>query len=89
MGTTSVSKCNTPTAEDVDEMLSDYGIDPHKMIQCPACAELCGNMRLIIAHLNDTGSRHSIDNAKIKYFDIENHSWTFKQIGKWLEGLGY
>lgn len=80
MGSTSDFKRNIPTAEDVDKMLSDYGIEPHKMFQCPVCAKLCGNMRLVIAHLNDFGMDSSL---------IENHGWTFKQIGKWLEGLGY
>ena len=84
MDTISDFKRNIPTGEDVNEMLEFYGIDSDKTFQCPACTEMGAVMRVMITHLNDSGYLQTPIGVMVK-----NHDWTFKQIGKWLEKLGY
>ncbi len=75
-----------PSTDDIEKMLAFYGIGADKSTQCPEC-NIKLPMRSIITHLNDDGKSLTFgNNSSLSY---SNHSWTFKQIGKWLEGLGY
>lgn len=89
-----------PTHINITDMLKFYGIDGDKVIQCPEC-KMISPIRYIITHLNDSRFTHTYSSMK-KLTDTgdklwtapgiqayENHAWTFKQLGKWLEGLGY
>ena len=79
----------SPIEDEVQAMLRFFGIDPNKLTSCPACGiELI--MRAMLPHLNNNGGDmfgdfDRMDSAKV----TPNHSWTFKQIGKWLEEIGY
>ncbi len=50
-----------------------------EMIKCPECG-LENNVISLLPHLNND----SIPNTTYK-----THGWSFKEIGKWLQGLGY
>ena len=90
------SVVNIPTQKDIDDMLKFFGVDSDKMVDCPECLMRC-QIKFMITHLNDKGNTWSASYkmselpksgpTQIKSFD--NHQWTFKQIGKWLESLGY
>jgi len=89
-----------PSHDDITKMLEFYGINADKIIQCPEC-NMMSPIRFLITHLNDSkfshtySSIHSLDenptgwNVSSRIQSYENHALTFKQIGKWLEGLGY
>ena len=85
-----------PKPKDITEMLTFYGIDGDKEVPCPACP-MSSQLKYMIAHLNDGfshtySSTYKADNDEIKCTNVKsylNHSWSFKQIGKWLESLGY
>jgi len=81
-------KAKTPTFNAVTDMLKFYGIDPDELVQCPACDEIrC--IRALIPHLNNEGYDLVLIPGRVDYKQISNHSWTFKQMGKWLESLGH
>ena len=49
-------------------------------ITCPACDYQTSSIINLLPHLN---------NNPIKYSTRTNHGWTFKEIGKWLQKIGY
>lgn len=85
-----------PTADDIEKMLKFFGIDSNRMVKCPECDMYC-RIRYMMPHLNDSfgktySSTYKLDNEIVTPPDIssfENHGMSFKQIGKWLESLGY
>lgn len=90
-----------PSQQDINEMMEFFGMDADKMVKCPECNMKC-QLKFMITHLNDRGETYSASystgwgkgNIKgfLKQEDVkrfENHEWSFKQIGKWLESLGY
>ncbi len=87
---------NLPTQREVDDMLKFFGLDPDKTVDCPEC-DMKVQIKYMIIHLNDKGLTWSsiyemsqepkAGPTQIKSF--KNHMWTFKQIGKWLESIGY
>jgi len=89
-----------PTHDDISKMFEFYGINGDKIVQCPEC-EMISPIRYVITHLNDLTYTHTYSSMNAIKDNIdklwnapgiesyENHAWTFKQIGKWLEGLGY
>ncbi len=90
----------SPSNNDITAMLRFYGIDGDKVTQCPEC-EMISPIRYVITHLNDSRFTHTYSSMKTMADNVdklwaspglqsyENHAWTFKQLGKWLEGLGY
>lgn len=89
-----------PSHIDITAMLKFYGIDGDRVVQCPEC-EMISPIRYVITHLNDSRFTHTYSSMKTLKDNkeniwtapgiqgYENHAWTFKQMGKWLEGLGY
>ncbi len=89
-----------PSHIDITAMLKFYGIDGDRVVQCPEC-KMISPIRYVITHLNDSRFSHTYSSMKTlkdkgdKLWTApgiqayENHAWTFKQMGQWLEGLGY
>ncbi len=90
-----------PSQLDISDMLKFFGMDADKMVKCPECNMKCQLVHMF-PHLNDRGETYSAsystgwgkgtikgvlkqDNVKC----FKNHKWSFKQIGKWLESIGY
>lgn len=95
------SLSHIPSQLDISDMLKFFGMDADKMVNCPECKMKC-QLAHMIPHLNDRGETYSasyntgwgkgtikgfLKQENIKCF--KNHEWSFKQIGKWLESLGY
>ena len=83
--------------EDILKMLDFYGIDKTKIYQCPVCS-LQANMRSLLPHLNnstsdagyyDTAIPSGIVMGVSRCIEYKSHGWDFKQLGKWMESLGY
>ena len=95
------SLSHIPTQIDLDNMMGFFGIEGKKIVKCPECNMKCQIVHMI-PHLNDRGDTYSasystaLGKGTIKGFlkqeqikRFTNHEWSFKQIGKWLESLGY
>ena len=91
-----VAVSKIPTQKDIDDMLKFIEIDSNEMVNCPECDMRC-QMKFMITHLNDKGNTWSASYKSVvssnsgptQIMSFDNHSWTFKQIGKWLDSLGY
>ncbi len=90
-----------PSQDDLSNMMKFFGMEADKIVQCPECDMKCQLVHMI-PHLNDRGDTYSASYStawgKSIFSDIlkqnnikcfTNHEWSFKQIGKWLESLGY
>lgn len=68
---------------DCDALICDtYNLQREGEIECPECG-VTGNFLIILTHLNNDF------NANLFEEDNGHHSFTFKQIGKWLKKIGY
>lgn len=78
---------NSPNEHEILKMFKFYGVDINKTYKCPAC-DLEADIRTILPHLNnDKGVNvFMLEGFTEKY---GSHGWNFKQLGKWMETLGY
>lgn len=83
---TQVTVESRPTIKDLETMLEFFGIKHDEKTQCPEC-DVMLQMRSLLVHLNDKGSFMACGSEG--NYNVPNHGWTFKQIGKWLEEMGY
>lgn len=87
-------KASQPDEQDITDMLSFYGIDQTKTYKCPVC-DLKGSLRTLLPHLNNTSTGYieiseSTGSSIAGVCELrESHGWNFKQLGKWMESLGY
>ena len=77
----------SPNEDEILGMFKFYGIDINKIYQCPVC-DLQANMREMLPHLNnDKGVNFFVLDGFMDKF--ESHGWNFKQLGEWMDSLGY
>ena len=78
---------NSPNEHEILKMFKFYGVDINKKYQCPAC-NLEADIRTLLPHLNnDEGVNvFMLDGFEDKF---QSHGWNFKQLGEWMDTLGY
>ena len=77
----------SPNEHEILKMFKFYGVDINKKYQCPVC-NLEADMRTLLPHLNnDRGVNvFMVDGFEDKF---QSHGWNFKQLGEWMDTLGY